>query len=502
MDHALQLVPPCHSNHISILIDDIPWEENKEYPPNQINIVVAVEKRSNSKYAGFPKIKSMPMQLEGKGTDFAGHFSFNRSTRKALFRPAGVLAPRSIYTMKIFCVCGPMCCGNAHSFSFVTEGYEQLHRPPPNKTKNNRRELPNNQQPRTTTKKLRQEDQTIHNLPRISQRIHRDDFEYQTLISEGTFGKVYNGRWKPNNIDVAVKFLPNPKTQAESDAFEREITILQNEHHPRIVLLLAICDTLYDREEGYKALLMEVMDLGSLYILLHSLPSLTITQVETVFCTSKTMAAGSFAFLDDSDNSTTPSCSSSNSSICSRTSSSASSTSSSSSGFTFSLRHCIQIALDIAEGMRFLHDRNIAHRDLKSGNVLIDREKRAKIADFGLSAYYAEGWTHMLNIGGTCGWSAPEVLDTKYFCNESDVYSFGVILWELLTEDIPWEGMSENDVKHLVVTERQNLPMPPEQNRFPKTFETLITHCMAYCDNCRPSFAEIFDELQLLEAEI
>jgi serine/threonine protein kinase len=92
----------------------------------------------------------------------------------------------------------------------------------------------------------------------------------------------------------------------------------------------------------------------------------------------------------------------------------------------------LQIALDIVSGMSFLHESRIFHRDLKSGNVLIESAGRAKIADFGLSKLIDINATHAMGLIGSVAWTAPEVLQEEVYRDSADVYSFGVILWELL----------------------------------------------------------------------
>jgi serine/threonine protein kinase len=99
----------------------------------------------------------------------------------------------------------------------------------------------------------------------------------------------------------------------------------------------------------------------------------------------------------------------------------------------------LQIALDIASGMSFLHGSRIFHRDLKSGNVLIDSTGRAKITDFGLSKLVDMTMTHVTGVTGSVALTAPEVLQEEVYRDTADVYSFGVILWELLMNEIPWQ---------------------------------------------------------------
>ena len=85
---------------------------------------------------------------------------------------------------------------------------------------------------------------------------------------------------------------------------------------------------------------------------------------------------------------------------------------------------------DILQGLRFLHAATpnpIIHGDVKSANVLVDANFRAKIADFGLSA---SGRARLMV--GTPFWMAPELLQGGCISTQSDVYAFGVLLWYVL----------------------------------------------------------------------
>nr|ASM47290.1 lysm-containing receptor kinase 6 [Trema orientale] len=99
----------------------------------------------------------------------------------------------------------------------------------------------------------------------------------------------------------------------------------------------------------------------------------------------------------------------------------------------------IQIALDVATGLNYLHNFTSpphVHKDIKSSNILLDSDFRAKIANFGLarSAGAQEGQFSLTNhIVGTVGYMAPEYLENGLVSTRLDVYAFGVLLLEMLT---------------------------------------------------------------------
>ncbi|KAL6227235.1 hypothetical protein ACLB2K_001194 [Fragaria x ananassa] len=99
----------------------------------------------------------------------------------------------------------------------------------------------------------------------------------------------------------------------------------------------------------------------------------------------------------------------------------------------------VQIMLDVASGLDYLHSFTTpphVHKDIKSSNILLDSDFRAKIADFGLarSADAQDGHFSLTNhIVGTIGYMAPEYLENGLISTKLDVYAFGALMLELLT---------------------------------------------------------------------
>ena len=90
----------------------------------------------------------------------------------------------------------------------------------------------------------------------------------------------------------------------------------------------------------------------------------------------------------------------------------------------------IEISLDIALGMNYLHGQKILHCDLKSSNILLDERFNVKLGDFGLSKTKRKfhGRKNFKRVG-TPHWMAPEIMREEEYDEYSDVYSYGMILW-------------------------------------------------------------------------
>ncbi|RDX70224.1 Serine/threonine-protein kinase STY46, partial [Mucuna pruriens] len=92
----------------------------------------------------------------------------------------------------------------------------------------------------------------------------------------------------------------------------------------------------------------------------------------------------------------------------------------------------LKVAIDVSEGMKYLHQNDIIHRDLKAANLLIDENRVVKVADFGVARVHIQSGI-MTAETGTYRWMAPEVIEHKPYDHKADVFSFAIVLWELLT---------------------------------------------------------------------
>uniref|UniRef100_A0A0D3BA04 non-specific serine/threonine protein kinase n=1 Tax=Brassica oleracea var. oleracea TaxID=109376 RepID=A0A0D3BA04_BRAOL len=158
----------------------------------------------------------------------------------------------------------------------------------------------------------------------------------------------------------------------------------------------------------------------------------------------------------------------------------------------------IHMALDIARGMNYLHccSPPIVHRDLKSSNLLVDRNLTVKVADFGLSRVKHETYLTTKSGKGTPQWMAPEVLRNESADEKSDIYSFGVVLGELATEMIPWETLNSMQVIGAVGFMNQRLEIPKDIDPL---WVSLMESCWHSDAKLRPTFQELTERLRDLQ---
>jgi eukaryotic-like serine/threonine-protein kinase len=114
----------------------------------------------------------------------------------------------------------------------------------------------------------------------------------------------------------------------------------------------------------------------------------------------------------------------------------------------------ISYTRQILAALRYAHKNGIIHRDIKPHNVIVDREGRVKVADFGIARAGASEMTEAGSIVGTAQYLSPEQARGAPVDESSDLYSTGIVLYELLTGTVPFNGETPVEIamKHLSQT--------------------------------------------------
>ncbi|KAF6982744.1 hypothetical protein CFC21_001092 [Triticum aestivum] len=207
-----------------------------------------------------------------------------------------------------------------------------------------------------------------------------DDFGSKALVGEGSYGRVYYAVLE-NGTHVAVKKLDTSADPEPDNEFIAQVSVISRLKHEHFVDMLGYC-----LEGDQRLLAYEFATMGSLHDILHGRKGVAGAQP----------------------------------------------------GPALDWMQRINIAVDAAKGLEHLHEKvqpSVVHRDIRSSNVLLFEDYKAKIADFNLSNQSPDmaARLHSTRVLGTFGYHAPEYAMTGQLTQKSDVYSFGVVLLELLT---------------------------------------------------------------------
>ncbi|KAM0876668.1 hypothetical protein ACQ4PT_036026 [Festuca glaucescens] len=267
-----------------------------------------------------------------------------------------------------------------------------------------------------------------------------EDLVVGEQIGQGSCGTVYHALWYGS--DVAVKLFSSQEYSEEMiNTFRQEVSLMKKLRHPNIILFMGAVAS-----QRQLCIVTEFLPRGSLFRLLQK-------------NTGK---------LDP--------------------------------------RRRVNMAIDIARGMNYLHNSipTVVHRDLKSSNLLVDKNWTVKVADFGLSRVKLETFLTTKTGKGTLSfhiqpqWMAPEVLRSEPSNEKSDVYSYGVVLWELVAQKIPWDTLNTMQVIGAVGFMDQRLEIP--SNTDPE-WASIIESCWDSDPQRRPSFRELLERLQELQKQ-
>ncbi|CAN7016262.1 unnamed protein product [Brassica oleracea var. botrytis] len=273
-------------------------------------------------------------------------------------------------------------------------------------------------------------------------------------LGDGGFGTVYYGILKDGRA-VAVKRLFE-RSLRRVEQFKNEIDILRNLKHPNLVILYG-CTTRHSRE---LLLVYEYISNGTLADHLHG------DQAQS-----------------------RPIC--------------------------WPVR--LNIAIETANALSYLHASGIIHRDVKTTNILLDSNYQVKVADFGLSRLFSTDQTHISTAPqGTPGYVDPEYYQCYRLNEKSDVYSFGVVLSELISSkeavditrhrhDINLANMAiskiQNDAVHELADLTLGFARDPAVKRMMMSVAELAFRCLQQEREVRPSMDEIVEVLKGIQKE-
>jgi serine/threonine protein kinase len=186
-----------------------------------------------------------------------------------------------------------------------------------------------------------------------------------------------------------------------------------------------------------------------------------------------------------------------------------------------SLLLAVDIMLQIGEGMKYVHQSGMIHRDLKATNILINVVERkefcnspsvqVKLTDFGFSKLKeaTNSTTFTSKETGATLWRAPEVFkqNTEKYTKAADVYSYAMVFFEVLTGKIPWcdaEGKPTIRVTSELLPgiHSEMRPTLPPDNYCPAHLSTFINDCWATRAEDRPKFPEICEFLWECKSQI
>ena len=160
----------------------------------------------------------------------------------------------------------------------------------------------------------------------------------------------------------------------------------------------------------------------------------------------------------------------------------------------------IDIAKQICEGLEQAHHAGIIHRDIKLQNVILDKNNRVKILDFGLAKLKgASAITGEIFRVGTAYYISPEQAQCEELDLRTDIWSLGVVLYEMLTGYLPFKGDNERAVIYSIINES---PIPPSEIRdgLPIGLEKIIFKCLRKDRNDRyPSVQPLLSDLKELK---
>ncbi len=159
----------------------------------------------------------------------------------------------------------------------------------------------------------------------------------------------------------------------------------------------------------------------------------------------------------------------------------------------------VTIAKDIASGLAHAHLNNLVHCDIKPHNILMTADGHAKIADFGIARAVTEStMTYSGSVIGSVHYFSPEQAQGSTITPKSDVYSLGIVMYEMLTNRLPFTGDNAVSIamKHI-----EEEPTPPSifRSQIPPMLEAITLRAMSKNPEMRPTAFELIQVLSNID---
>jgi eukaryotic-like serine/threonine-protein kinase len=156
---------------------------------------------------------------------------------------------------------------------------------------------------------------------------------------------------------------------------------------------------------------------------------------------------------------------------------------------SLSMKQAIDIGIQVAEGLAAAHEKGIVHRDIKPENIMIRKDGRAQIMDFGLAKLFgASRLTKEGSTVGTARYMSPEQVQGQDTDHRSDIFSLGVLLFEMLTKQLPFNAAHETAIAYEIV----NVDPPPMSSvnaEIPAELDAIVLECLEKDPNERTQSA-------------
>lgn len=160
-----------------------------------------------------------------------------------------------------------------------------------------------------------------------------------------------------------------------------------------------------------------------------------------------------------------------------------------------SVKEAVTIAIQVSMGIEAAHNNHIIHRDIKPQNIIISKEGKVKVTDFGI-AKAATSNTITSNVMGSVHYTSPEQARGGYSDEKSDIYSLGITLFEMLTGRVPFNG--ETTVAIAIKHIQEEMPSPRDYvPEIPISVEQIVFKCTQKSPDRRyQSMQELIEDLK------